>query len=58
MHHAGWRERNISRVEVFRLVTDLNNAAALQKQVQLVLPFVRVKRVFLSGLERVQAGEE
>jgi gas vesicle protein len=51
-------ESGIARGQVFCLLAHANQAAALQQQVEFVLPLVRVKDVVLARFERVQSGKE
>ena len=51
-------ESGIARGQVFCLLAHANQAAALQQQVEFVLPLVRVKDVVLARFEGVQSGKE
>jgi len=51
MRHAGRGESSVARGEEFRLLDHANNTTSFQQHVKLILALVRVKTVFLTGLE-------
>lgn len=54
----GRRKSSVTGGQELLFGADLNYPAALQDDVQLVLPLVRVRSMLLAGLKRVQAREE
>ena len=58
MDYSGWCERGVASRERLRVIAHLNFTTAFEDQVQLVLSLMRVSRVLLAWLERVQPGEQ
>jgi hypothetical protein len=58
MKNAGRRKCGVTGAQPLLLAANGDEAGALQDEVQFILPFMRVRCVFLAGLKRVQAGEK
>lgn len=58
MHHTGWSERAASSRHYLRFAAHLDFRIAFEDHIELVLPGVRVRRVFLAGLKTIEAREQ
>lgn len=58
MQNPRWRKRRITGEKQTRLIADLKDATPFKNYIKLVLSLMQVRRVFLTGLERVQSGKE
>jgi hypothetical protein len=55
---AGWGEGGIAGREALLLASDGDQSLAFEDDIELVLTVMDMRRVFLAGLERIQAGKE
>jgi hypothetical protein len=58
MDDSGRCKSRVASGQTFGLIADLNQAAAFQNEIELVLALVRVRGVFLTRLKGVQASKE
>ncbi len=58
MHHSGAGQCRISWTQQFRLIPNAHLARPGNHEVKLVLALMNMRRMLLTGFERVKPGEE